>query len=338
MMVLLLMIAPAFAQLPSGQPDAPSFADHDISIDNFQFVDGSITVQVGDTVRWVNDDSATHTVTAGDGSFDSGDLQNGDDFEFTFDTLGSFPYKCNLHPAMTGTITVVNGEVEEPAPTPEPEPTTTTTEPEPTPSPTTTPSPTPTPSAPTPSPTPKPSTTKPSPVPSAPTPTSAPLPSAPTSAPPQVQQPAPTPSGDMREIKNDMSQLGATLTDIAERVENTERKIDTVKSQTERLESQITIVTADEPTAFTMPLMVLFGLFILLVLHVVYLTFRHQHVAEHVANIKKHLGPQTKEGKLDSYISGCLRQGMRKDQIKQYLEAHGWDKTTVETAFSKYKG
>jgi len=66
-----------------------------------------IVVHQGDTVRWEFDGVLPHTATADDGSFDSGILQPGDTFTFTFDTLGTYTYICTLHPFMVGSITVV---------------------------------------------------------------------------------------------------------------------------------------------------------------------------------------------------------------------------------------
>ncbi len=77
-----------------------------VSISNFAFSPASITVKVGDTVTWTNQDSATHTVVADDGSFKSGDLGQGATFSFTFSKAGSFTYKCGIHPNMTGTVVV----------------------------------------------------------------------------------------------------------------------------------------------------------------------------------------------------------------------------------------
>lgn len=70
----------------------------------------SMTIDVGDTVKWTWDDTLPHTVTSiGDGAdtFDSGTL-TGDDKEFshTFAIEGSFAYKCDIHASMQGTITV----------------------------------------------------------------------------------------------------------------------------------------------------------------------------------------------------------------------------------------
>ena len=77
-----------------------------VSISNFAFDPTSITIKVGDAVSWTNNDSATHTVVAVDGSFKSGDLGQGATFENTFTTAGTFAYKCSIHPNMTGTVVV----------------------------------------------------------------------------------------------------------------------------------------------------------------------------------------------------------------------------------------
>ncbi len=71
-----------------------------------------ITVSVGQTVTWSNDDTAAHTVTSGNidagltGVFDSGLFLSGSTFEFTFDKAGKYDYFCMVHPWMTGIVTV----------------------------------------------------------------------------------------------------------------------------------------------------------------------------------------------------------------------------------------
>jgi plastocyanin len=74
-----------------------------------------ITVPVGATVTWTNEDLLAHTVTSGesdgangdpDGVFDSGDLPPGQTYSHTFDTPGTFPYYCTPHPWMKGTVIV----------------------------------------------------------------------------------------------------------------------------------------------------------------------------------------------------------------------------------------
>jgi len=71
-----------------------------------------ISVGVGETVTWSNDDTAAHTVTSGsavdgpDDIFDSSLFLAGTTFEVTFDTEGTFPYFCMVHPWMAGTVIV----------------------------------------------------------------------------------------------------------------------------------------------------------------------------------------------------------------------------------------
>ena len=77
-----------------------------IGIDNFAFTPDNATTAVGTTITWTNDQKFVHTVTADDGSFDSGDMAAGATFEQTFDATGTFTYHCSSHSNMTGTITV----------------------------------------------------------------------------------------------------------------------------------------------------------------------------------------------------------------------------------------
>jgi nitrite reductase (NO-forming) len=78
------------------------------------FVPKEITVSPGTTVTWTNDDSTIHTVVEGSAAgaageapvFDSSIMAPGASFEYTFDTAGEFDYFCNLHPFMTGKVTV----------------------------------------------------------------------------------------------------------------------------------------------------------------------------------------------------------------------------------------
>jgi plastocyanin len=76
------------------------------TIDAYAFDPSSMTLNVGDTLMWTNTGNMAHTVTAADGSFDSGMLQPGDTFGFTFSSPGTYSYACSPHPWMKATITV----------------------------------------------------------------------------------------------------------------------------------------------------------------------------------------------------------------------------------------
>lgn len=99
---------------------APPQSSNDVTLHLVAFQPDAIEIAVGDAVTWVHDDTPTHTVTSGtvedgssgvtaspDGTFDSGDLANGETFEHTFDEPGTYPYFCAIHPAtMRGVVTV----------------------------------------------------------------------------------------------------------------------------------------------------------------------------------------------------------------------------------------
>jgi plastocyanin len=77
-----------------------------VNIDNFTFGPQRLTVPVGTTVTWTNQDDIPHTIVSTSQAFRSQALDTNDKFSFTFTTPGSYDYFCSLHPHMTGTIVV----------------------------------------------------------------------------------------------------------------------------------------------------------------------------------------------------------------------------------------
>jgi len=75
------------------------------------YAPGTQQVQMGTWVTWSNNGQDAHTVTAVDGSFDSGNLDPSEGFSWFFDQPGRYQYTCVLHPWMTGTIVVGDGVV-----------------------------------------------------------------------------------------------------------------------------------------------------------------------------------------------------------------------------------
>jgi nitrite reductase (NO-forming) len=95
--------------MPEGAFTAQDLGDPSEFADTEDPVDYSInvlTVPVGSTVAWTNSDSAVHTVTAVDGSFDSGILNTGGSWVFTFDEPGEYEYYCLPHPWMRAKVIV----------------------------------------------------------------------------------------------------------------------------------------------------------------------------------------------------------------------------------------
>ena len=82
-------------------------ADVDVNVEGFAYGPSRIEVAVGDTITWTNSDNASHTATADDGSWDSGSIPGGSSGSVTFESAGTFPYHCEVHPDMVGTVTVL---------------------------------------------------------------------------------------------------------------------------------------------------------------------------------------------------------------------------------------
>ena len=105
--ITLGMAAPG---LLAAQPAAAAPAAATVKIDNFVFGPETLTVAVGTTVTWINQDDIPHTIVADDKhTFKSRVLDTDERFSFTFTTPGEFGYFCSLHPHMVGKVIVKAG-------------------------------------------------------------------------------------------------------------------------------------------------------------------------------------------------------------------------------------
>ncbi len=86
-------------------PLALSAATANVSIVNFAFSPSSVNINVSDSVKWTWAGSP-HSTTSDTGLWESGVQGTGATFTHTFNSAGSFPFHCSVHPFMTGTITV----------------------------------------------------------------------------------------------------------------------------------------------------------------------------------------------------------------------------------------
>ena len=76
-------------------------------IAGFAFAPRTVRAKVGQRVKWEHQDAGvTHTVTALDDTFGSGDLEEGEEFSHLFRTAGTFAYRCAIHTDMRGTVKV----------------------------------------------------------------------------------------------------------------------------------------------------------------------------------------------------------------------------------------
>ena len=78
----------------------------------------TVVIGINNTVVWTNNDNVVHTVTGTNlTGFNSGNISPGATYSYTFDTPGVYPYKCLIHPTMTGTV-IVKGSAVSAASTP----------------------------------------------------------------------------------------------------------------------------------------------------------------------------------------------------------------------------
>jgi plastocyanin len=104
-MLIFVSVAGAHKQA-TNEAEAQKQARKTVLIKDFRFSPAKIAVKKGTKVTWVNKDRAPHTVTANNGAFDSGVLEQGDKFTRTFKKAGKFAYHCEIHPEMKGKVSV----------------------------------------------------------------------------------------------------------------------------------------------------------------------------------------------------------------------------------------
>jgi plastocyanin/uncharacterized membrane protein len=94
--------------LPSCLPaqNTPQSSQQIVVIKQMHFEPATLNVKAGVTVQWKNEDIFTHTVTADDGSFDSGPIEPGSSWQTTIRKTGTIGYHCRPHPNMTAELVI----------------------------------------------------------------------------------------------------------------------------------------------------------------------------------------------------------------------------------------
>jgi plastocyanin len=105
-LVALVLIGALASLATLASPPPTRAAEHAVQITDSTFSPATLTIAVGDTVTWRNADDRPHTVTSSDGVFDSGNLDEGVGFSFTFTEPGTYTYLCEYHPEMQAAIVV----------------------------------------------------------------------------------------------------------------------------------------------------------------------------------------------------------------------------------------
>lgn len=102
----------ALSSMPaSSAPASGAHLADAITIKGFAFAPADLTVPAGTTVTWINDEDSLHTVTSGtpaspSGLFDSGEIDTGVEFPYTFTDEGTYPFFCARHDFMKGVVKV----------------------------------------------------------------------------------------------------------------------------------------------------------------------------------------------------------------------------------------
>jgi plastocyanin len=103
-------LAPGTTAAPgtTGGSTATSAAGNAVQVvmTNRSYDPQQVTIKVGDTITWVNQDAPKHDVVADNGEFKSDLFDKGGTFSFTFLKAGTYPYHCSIHPGMVGTVVV----------------------------------------------------------------------------------------------------------------------------------------------------------------------------------------------------------------------------------------
>jgi plastocyanin len=97
--------SPASGGKPGGVVETS--ADVHVTIQNYAFSPAKLTVKVGTKIIVTNKDQTAHTLTAQSGAFDSGTIQPNKTMSFTVKKAGVYPFYCQFHAFMTGTMTVI---------------------------------------------------------------------------------------------------------------------------------------------------------------------------------------------------------------------------------------
>src|SRR5687768_769001 len=104
--ILLTVLSIVTALTFSAGPALAAGKQVTVTIENLKFRPDPVTIDVGDTIVWTNNDDREHSVKADDGSFDSGALRTGKSFSRTFTKAGKYSYGSDPSPRTKGVVVV----------------------------------------------------------------------------------------------------------------------------------------------------------------------------------------------------------------------------------------
>jgi plastocyanin len=98
--------SPTSPQYGSNQSNSGTPSSNTVTTVGNVFTPSALTVAVHTTIIWDNNSAITHTSTSDNGKWNTGNISPGSSAQTIFDSTGTYHYHCNIHPGMTGTITV----------------------------------------------------------------------------------------------------------------------------------------------------------------------------------------------------------------------------------------
>ena len=100
------IVAAAAILVSACGPDGAAAKAHIVVMRGLEFLPAVVDAEPGDTITWINKDVMPHTATAGDGAWDSGSLEEGEEWLLIIEAESDGAYVCSFHPQMTGEVNV----------------------------------------------------------------------------------------------------------------------------------------------------------------------------------------------------------------------------------------
>jgi len=85
----------------------PKSAEHVVIIEKFRFVPAILRVHPNDTITWANHDITSHTATAKDKSWDTGEIKKGQSKSLKITADTEMAYFCRFHPGMKASLEII---------------------------------------------------------------------------------------------------------------------------------------------------------------------------------------------------------------------------------------
>jgi YVTN family beta-propeller protein len=101
-----IVVQPGASATAASATARPATDSASVDIGKFAFAPATMTVKAGQSITFSNGDPVAHTSTSASGAWDSGDIAPGGTYMTILQQLGTYAYRCSIHPFMQGTVVV----------------------------------------------------------------------------------------------------------------------------------------------------------------------------------------------------------------------------------------